>query len=95
MYEDEGETSYVILNCVFCCMQNTVTCYAPIDNDCSRVILGNQAGKLYMLILVTKEENGRRVVEDLEIVYLGEVIASVATNTLFILARVCFAQMLF
>ncbi|CAK8675984.1 unnamed protein product [Clavelina lepadiformis] len=55
-------------------VKHTINCFAPIDKDGSRYLLGDLAGNLFIL-LFEKEElmNGDESVRDLKIEFLGEV----------------------
>ncbi len=54
---------------------STIVCFARVDKDGSRYLLGDMAGHLYMLLLIKEEkmdENGTTVVRDLKLELLGE-----------------------
>ena len=53
--------------------QSTIICYARVDQDGSRYLLGNMAGQLFMLLLLKEEKmDGNCVVKDLKLELLGE-----------------------
>merc|ERR550532_3731904 len=53
--------------------QSTIICYARIDKDGSRYLLGNMAGQLFMLLLLKEEKmDGTCIVKDLKLELLGE-----------------------
>lgn len=52
---------------------STIICYARVDPDGSRYLLGDMAGHLYMLLLLKEEKmDGTCVVKDLKLELLGE-----------------------
>lgn len=54
--------------------QSTITCYAKVDNQGLRYLLGDMAGHLFMLFLEQdKKPDGSMVVKDLKVELLGEV----------------------
>ena len=54
--------------------QSTIICYARVDQDGSRYLLGNMAGQLFMLLLLKEEKmDGTSVVKDLKLELLGEI----------------------
>merc|ERR550532_958617 len=53
--------------------QSTIICYARVDQDGSRYLLGNMAGQLFMLLLLKEEKmDGTCIVKDLKLELLGE-----------------------
>nr|CAB3236585.1 DNA damage-binding protein 1 [Phallusia mammillata] len=55
-------------------VKNTINCYAPVDTDGSRYLLGDLAGHLFILLLERDElMDGTASVRDLKIELLGEV----------------------
>lgn len=56
---------------LFVFQQSTITCYGRVDSDGSRYLLGDMAGRLFMLLL-DREENSSTV-RDLKVEQLGEV----------------------
>ena len=61
--------------------QNALTCYGQVDANGSRYLLGDMAGRLFMLLLEREEKmDGTHVVKDLKVELLGEV--SVETEEL-------------
>lgn len=54
--------------------QSTITCYAKVDNQGQRYLLGDMAGHLFMLFLEQeKKPDGSTVVRDLKVELLGEI----------------------
>ena len=54
--------------------QSTVTCYGKVDANGSRYLLGDMAGRLFMLLLEREEKmDGNVIVKDLKVELLGEV----------------------
>lgn len=54
--------------------QSTITCYAKVDNQGLRYLLGDMSGHLFMLFLEQdKKIDGTMVVKDLKVELLGEV----------------------
>ena len=54
--------------------QSTIICYARVDQDGSRYLLGNMAGQLFMLLLLKEDKmDGTSVVKDLKLELLGEI----------------------
>ena len=54
--------------------QSTVTCYGKVDSNGSRYLLGDMAGRLFMLLLEREEKmDSPPVVKDLKVELLGEV----------------------
>ncbi|XP_014225976.1 DNA damage-binding protein 1 [Trichogramma pretiosum] len=54
--------------------QSTITCYAKVDNQGQRYLLGDMAGRLFMLFLEhDKRSDGTPYVKDLKVEFLGEV----------------------
>nr|CAD7595538.1 unnamed protein product [Timema genevievae] len=54
--------------------QSTIVCYAPVDANGSRYLLGDMAGHLFMLILEHEtKSDGSMVVKDLRVELLGEI----------------------
>ena len=54
--------------------QSTVTCYGKVDANGSRYLLGDMAGRLFMLLLEREEKmDGTVIVKDLKVELLGEV----------------------
>ncbi|XP_050465445.1 DNA damage-binding protein 1 [Cataglyphis hispanica] len=54
--------------------QSTITCYAKVDNQGLRYLLGDMAGHLFMLFLeLEKKPDGTQVVKDLKVELLGEI----------------------
>ncbi|XP_067012933.1 DNA damage-binding protein 1 [Anabrus simplex] len=54
--------------------QSTIVCYARVDSNGSRYLLGDMAGHLFMLLLETEEKmDGTLVVKDLKVELLGEI----------------------
>merc|ERR1712223_2176871 len=52
---------------------STLTCYAKVDPDGSRYLLGDMAGHLYMLLLLREEKmDGTADIKDLKLELLGE-----------------------
>jgi len=52
---------------------STIVCYAKVDQDGSRYLLGDMAGRLFMLLLVKEDKiDGSAVVKDLKLELLGE-----------------------
>uniref|UniRef100_H2YRS0 DNA damage-binding protein 1 n=1 Tax=Ciona savignyi TaxID=51511 RepID=H2YRS0_CIOSA len=55
-------------------IKDTIICYAPVDKDGSRYLLGDLAGHLFILLLESEEMmDGSNIVRDLKIELLGEV----------------------
>lgn len=55
--------------------QNIINCYAPVDKDGTRYLLGDMAGKLYMLCLIKGESTDESdAVKNLHIELLGEIV---------------------
>nr|CAD7197866.1 unnamed protein product [Timema douglasi] len=55
--------------------QSTIVCYAPVDANGSRYLLGDMAGHLFMLILEHEtKSDGSMVVKDLRVELLGLVV---------------------
>ncbi|XP_078488392.1 DNA damage-binding protein 1 [Ciona intestinalis] len=55
-------------------IKDTINCYAPVDKDGSRYLLGDLAGHLFILLLESDEMmDGTNTVRDLKIELLGEV----------------------
>ncbi|XP_067655980.1 DNA damage-binding protein 1-like isoform X1 [Haliotis asinina] len=53
--------------------QNALTCYGKVDTNGSRYLLGDMAGRLFMLLLEKEEKmDGTAVVKDLKVELLGE-----------------------
>lgn len=53
--------------------QSTVTCYGKVDANGSRYLLGDMAGRLFMLLLEREEKmDGNVIVKDLKVELLGE-----------------------
>lgn len=53
--------------------QSTITCYGKVDNNGSRYLLGDMAGRLFMLLLEKEEKmDGSVLVKDLKVELLGE-----------------------
>lgn len=54
--------------------QSTITCYAKVDNQGLRYLLGDMAGHLFMLFLEQdKKADGSLAVKDIKVELLGEV----------------------
>lgn len=54
--------------------QSTITCYAKVDNQGQRYLLGDMAGHLFMLFLEQESKpDGSKVVKDLKVELLGEI----------------------
>ena len=54
--------------------QSTVTCCGKVDSNGSRYLLGDMAGRLFMLLLEKEEKmDGTVAVKDLKLELLGEV----------------------
>ena len=59
---------------LFPLQQNPLTCYGRVDANGSRYLLGDMAGRLFMLLLEREEKmDGTQVVKDLKVELLGEV----------------------
>ncbi len=57
-----------------CLQQSTITCYGKVDANGSRYLLGDMAGRIFMLLLEKEEKmDGTVTVKDLKVEYLGEV----------------------
>nr|KAG5686070.1 hypothetical protein BaRGS_030685 [Batillaria attramentaria] len=53
--------------------QNALMCYGQVDSNGSRYLLGDMAGRLFMLLLEREEKmDGTHVVKDLKVELLGE-----------------------
>ncbi|XP_074660868.1 DNA damage-binding protein 1-like [Tubulanus polymorphus] len=53
--------------------QSTITCYGKVDANGFRYLLGDMAGRLYMLLLDKEDKmDGEMVVKDLQVEHLGE-----------------------
>ena len=53
--------------------QSTITCYGKVDANGSRYLLGDMAGRLFMLLLDKEEKmDGSVAVRDLKVEPLGE-----------------------
>ncbi|XP_041365594.1 DNA damage-binding protein 1-like isoform X2 [Gigantopelta aegis] len=53
--------------------QNALTCYGKVDANGSRFLLGDMAGRLFMLLLEKEEKmDGSVTVKDLKVEYLGD-----------------------
>ena len=58
----------------FAWQQSTITCYGKVDANGSRYLLGDMAGRLFMLLLEKEEKmDGTVSVKDLKVELLGEV----------------------
>lgn len=53
--------------------QSTIICYAKIDSEGKRYVLGDMAGHLFMLFLEVETVDGADVVKDLKVELLGEI----------------------
>ena len=54
--------------------QSTIICYGKVDSNGSRYLLGDMAGRLFMLLLEREEKmDGSATVKDLKVELLGEV----------------------
>lgn len=54
--------------------QSTIVCYARVDTNGSRYLLGDMAGHLFMLLLETEEKmDGSLAIKDLKVELLGEI----------------------
>ncbi|XP_044728814.1 DNA damage-binding protein 1 isoform X2 [Chrysoperla carnea] len=71
LYHD-GNTSVAVAPAVI--KQSTILCYAKVDTNGLRYLLGDMAGHLFMLFLETeKKEDGTQIVKDLKVELLGEI----------------------
>lgn len=53
---------------------STITCYTKVDTNGSRYLLGDLAGRLFLLLLEREERTDNRItVKDLKLEYLGEI----------------------
>ncbi|KAL8617543.1 DNA damage-binding protein 1 [Nucella lapillus] len=53
--------------------QHALTCYGQVDSNGSRYLLGDMAGRLFMLVLEREEKmDGTNIVKDLKVELLGE-----------------------
>lgn len=53
--------------------QSTIVCYAQVDSNGARYLLGDMAGHLFMLLLEQEEKmDGTFTVKDLKVECLGE-----------------------
>lgn len=54
--------------------QSTIVCYGKVDSNGSRYLLGDMAGRLFMLLLEKEERmDGAVTVRDLKVEFLGEI----------------------
>ena len=57
-----------------CFQQSTITCFGKVDPNGARYLLGDMAGRLFMLLLEKEEKlDGGAAVNDLKVELLGEV----------------------
>ena len=60
--------------CAVTLQQGTITCCGKVDSNGSRYLLGDMAGRLFMLLLEREEKmDGTVLVKNLKVEVLGEV----------------------
>ena len=80
--------------------QSTIVCYAQVDSNGSRYLLGDMAGRLFMLLLEKEEKmDGTFTVKDPKVELLGEIsipeaITYLDNGVLFIGSRIGDSQLI-